>query len=144
MQLLYPSRLVELLDVCPRALAVTSLCKFVSPRLLSSQSATNASVLVDSVHNGGSRRLQGIAGHVCSLGNGGNLGLLCFLDSLLGGWLLVGGEVEHDEQNQIRGENDTAGESSHFLAFVATGSGVRQPWSIGVGEIRVASKVDEA
>lgn len=57
-------------------------------------SAADAFVLVDGLHNGGRGRLQNIRSHLGGFGNAWYFRLLGFLESSLGGWLLVGGKIE--------------------------------------------------
>ena len=55
--------------------------------------------------------------------------------------LLVGGDVETDEQEEVRGDNGDTSESSEFLtgALAHVGS----PGEVGGGEVGVRGEVDE-
>lgn len=56
--------------------------------------------------------------------------------------LLVGSQVEGDEEDQVGGQDAHAGESSEFLtgAFACTG----HPFEVGGGEVGVGGEVNEA
>lgn len=56
--------------------------------------------------------------------------------------LLVGGEVEGDEEEQVGAENGHASKGSEFLSGAL--SGVGGPWEVGRGEVGVGSEVDKA
>lgn len=56
--------------------------------------------------------------------------------------LLVGGEVEGDEENQVRAENSNTGEGSELLASASTGAGHRG--EVSRGEVGVRGEVNEA
>lgn len=60
----------------------------------------------------------------------------------LGLGLLVSGNVESDEQNQVAGQDAHAGERSELLA--SADAGARQPGEVAGGEVRVGGEVDEA
>ncbi len=106
--------------------------------------AADTFVLVDRLHNGGRGRLQHICSHLSGFGNAWYFRFLGFLESSLGGWLLVCGEIEQDEKHQIRGEDCTASNRRNFLAPITTTPLMRQPRGVSVCEISVAGEVDEA
>lgn len=56
--------------------------------------------------------------------------------------LLVGGEVEGDEQNEVRADGNDTRESSKLLARAL--SSVGHPGEVGRGEVGVRGEVDEA
>lgn len=56
--------------------------------------------------------------------------------------LLVGGEIEGDEEHEVGGEDDETGDGSKFLARTLTG--IWEPWPVGGGEVSVGSEIDEA
>jgi hypothetical protein len=55
--------------------------------------------------------------------------------------LLVGGEVEGDEQNEVRADGNDTGESSKLLARAL--SSVGHPGEVGRGEVGIRGEVDE-
>lgn len=73
-------------------------------------------------------------GHAAQGLAGGRAGLL--------GVLLVGGEVEGDEENQVRAEGDDTREGSELLAGALAGVG--EPGPVRGGEVGVRGEVDEA
>lgn len=56
--------------------------------------------------------------------------------------LLVGGEIEQDEEDEVGAEDDDAGECSKL--FSCTLAVVGHPGKVGRGEVRVGCVVDEA
>ena len=54
--------------------------------------------------------------------------------------LLVGSEVEGDEQDEVRADNSNTRESSEFLSGAVTR--IRHPWEVGRGEVGVRCEVD--
>ena len=58
------------------------------------------------------------------------------------GVLLVGGNVEGDEQQQVRGDDTNTSERSELLTGALTHVG--SPGEVGGGEVGVRGKVDEA
>ena len=80
---------------------------------------------------------------------GGGEGLILHLDqgagsaaaTLLNG-LLVGRDVESDEQNEVAGQDAHAGESSELLTGADAGGG--EPGEVAGGEVGVGSEVDKA
>lgn len=55
--------------------------------------------------------------------------------------LAVRGNVEHDEENQVRAEDDTPHPSRQRLAGAA--ADVRQPWVVDTDVVVIACEVDE-
>ena len=55
--------------------------------------------------------------------------------------LLVCGEVERDEENQVRTDYAHTSESSEF--FTGAVSSVWHPWEVGGGEVSVGGEVNE-
>jgi len=55
--------------------------------------------------------------------------------------LLVGGDVERDEEDEVRAKDSHARESSEFLSSTATR--VWHPWKVGGGEVCVRGKVNK-
>lgn len=49
--------------------------------------------------------------------------------------LLVGSEVERNEQNEVRADNSNTRESSELLSGAVTR--IRHPWEVGRGEVGV-------
>lgn len=82
---------------------------------------------VDEVVRVGQRRL----GHTAEGRAGGALGVL-----------LVGGDVEGDEEDQVRGENSNSGEGSELLT--STPAHVGQPGEVAGGEVGPRGEVDES
>jgi hypothetical protein len=80
---------------------------------------------------------------------GSGEGLILHLDqgagsaaaTLLNG-LLVGGDVESDEQNEVAGQNAHAGERSELLTGADAGGG--EPGEVAGGEVGVGREVDKA
>lgn len=58
------------------------------------------------------------------------------------GGLLVGGDVEGDEQEQVRGDDGNTSESGELLTGAL--AHVWSPWEVGGGEVSVGGEVDEA
>lgn len=56
--------------------------------------------------------------------------------------LLVGGDVESDEEEQVRGDNGNTGKRGELLTSAAAHVG--SPGEVGGGEVAVRSEVDEA
>ena len=56
--------------------------------------------------------------------------------------LLVGGDVESDEENEVAGQNAHASERSELLA--GADAGAREPREVAGGEVGVGGEVDEA
>lgn len=55
--------------------------------------------------------------------------------------LLVGGDVEGDEEEEVRGDDAHAGEGGKFLACAV--ACVWHPGEVGRGEVSVGGEVDE-
>jgi hypothetical protein len=80
---------------------------------------------------------------------GGRERLVLHLDESTGGasaalldGLLVGGNVESDEENEVAGQDAHASERSELLA--SADAGAREPGEVAGGEVGVGSEVDEA
>lgn len=56
--------------------------------------------------------------------------------------LLVGGDVEEDEEDQVGSKNSNSGEGSKLLASTLTHVG--QPWEVGGGEVGPGGEVDKS
>jgi hypothetical protein len=56
--------------------------------------------------------------------------------------LLVRGDVEGDEEEEVRRQDADTGDGGEFLTGALAGIG--QPWPVGVGEVGPGSKVDKA
>lgn len=56
--------------------------------------------------------------------------------------LLVGGDVESDEQEQVRGDNGNTSDSGELLTGAAAHAG--SPGEVGGGKVAVRGEVDEA
>ena len=74
-----------------------------------------------------------------------NLSILEGTSSLTASWalavLLVGREVEGDEEEEVRANDAHAGEGSKFLSSTLTS--IWQPWEVGRGEVGVGCEVNE-
>lgn len=57
------------------------------------------------------------------------------------GLLLVGSEVERDEEEEVGAENEHTGDSCEFLASASTG--IWHPWEVDACEVSVGGEVDE-
>lgn len=57
-------------------------------------------------------------------------------------WLLVGGGVEGDEEEEVRGQNADSGNSGEL--FTSASSQVGEGREVGGGEVGPGSEVDEA
>lgn len=66
----------------------------------------------------------------------------CSPAAALGHRLLVGSEVEEDEEEEVRRDSTDSGDSGKFLACAP--AGVRKPRPIGACEVGPGGKVDEA
>ena len=55
---------------------------------------------------------------------------------------LVGGNVEGDEEDEVRGEDADSGDGGEFFARALAGVG--EPREVGAGEVGVGGEVDEA
>ena len=70
-------------------------------------------------------------------------GAAALLDAaLLRGRLGVGGDVEADEEDEVRGEDADAGDGGELLA--GAGAEVGEVWEVGGGEVGPGGEVDEA
>lgn len=58
------------------------------------------------------------------------------------GGLVIGGNIERDEQDQVGADDADTGQSSEFLT--GTLAHVREPREVGGGEVGVRGEVDEA
>lgn len=83
-----------------------------------------------------------------SLTNGGDL-LVLHLNQGTGGTgstlllgLVVGGNVEEDEEDEVGAENGHTGESGEL--FTGADTLVGHPWEVTAGEVGVGSEVNEA
>ncbi len=56
--------------------------------------------------------------------------------------LLIGGEVEGNEEEEVRGKDADSGEGGEFLAGAFSLDG--EVWEVGAGEVVVGCVVDEA
>lgn len=98
----------------------------------------------------GSGRGVAVLGRVdLTTGEGGDVWNLCVLEgarSLASGGplsvLLVGGQVEGNEEDEVGADDAHSGEGSEFLAGAVTRVG--HPWPVGRGEVGVGREVDEA
>lgn len=66
----------------------------------------------------------------------------CSPATALGHGLLVRGEVEEDEEDEVRGKDADAGDGGEFLACALPGVGEVRP--VGAGEVGPGGEVDEA
>lgn len=101
----------------------------------------------------GHRRAIGSRGVAVGLGAGGggdlevphvDQGLLASVAARTAnfGGLVVCGNVEGDEEEQVRGDDGNTGESGELLTSALAHVG--SPWEVDRGEVRVGGEVDEA